>query len=119
MHDTNIAEANARELVQSITRRFVSLGSSLHGRGLLIGLCTEVAEEIAREGEISQSDIDDLVGALRDRGLGKREFHVTLQGLAHVTVQATDEDDAEKIAAGLDWSEYEIEHWDVTEVMAD
>jgi hypothetical protein len=119
MSDTNIAEKNAQELVESITRRFVSLGSGLHGRGLLIGLCRDVAEEIAREGEISQSDIDDLVGALRDRGFGKREFHVTLQGLAHVTVQATDESEAEEMARDMDWSEYEVEDWEVTDVMAD
>lgn len=108
-----------RELIDSIVSRFISLGSSLHGQGLLIGLCRDVAEEIAREGEISQSDIDDLVGALRDRGFGKREFHVTLQGLAHVTVQATDESEAEEMARDMDWSEYEVEDWEVTDVMAD
>ena len=119
MSDTNIAEKNAQELVESISRRFISLGSSLHGRGLLIGLCREAAEEIARDGEVSQSDIDDLVGALRDRGLGKREFHVTLEGLAHVTVQATDESEAEEIAGEMDWSEYEVEQWEITDVMED
>ena len=106
-----------RELIDSIKKRFISFGTSLHGPGLLIGLCSESAEEIAREGSISQCEVDDLVHALRERGYGKRSFTVVLHGVAHATVEATDQSEAEEIAEGMDWEEYEVEEWDVQDVI--
>ena len=108
-----------RELIDSIKRRFISFGTSLHGPGLLIGLCLESAEEIAQEGAICPGEIDDLVHALRERGYGKRTFTVVLHGTAHATVQATDQAEAEEIAEGLDWDDYEVEDWDVQDVIED
>ena len=105
-----------RELIDSIVKRFISLGSSLHGQGLLVGICRESAEQIARDGHIDDRDVDDLVFALRERGFGKRDFVVTLRGEAAVIVQAANEEDACDQIEQMDWEDFEIQHFEIDNV---
>ena len=91
----------ARRKLQAAERKYVSLGSTLHGSAVVVGLCSDFCDELVRGDSDVEDKIDELIEELRDLGYGTRDYAVTFNVTVTVGVTAASEDDAVEQAEEL------------------
>lgn len=92
---------DARQKLQAAERKFVSLGSSIHGSVVLVGLCSDFCDELVRGESDVEDKIDELIEELRDLGYGTRDYAVSFNVTVTVGVTAASEDEAVQQAEEL------------------
>jgi hypothetical protein len=85
----------ARQQLRRIEACYISLGSSLHGAAVVVGICSDFADELARGEDDGSDKIEELIADLQERGYGRRSYTVTIDARVFVPIEdAMNDDDA-------------------------